>query len=154
MNRSELQMPLDVTQILGVLPHRYPFLLVDRVVAFERGKYLRAIKNVTFNEPFFQGHFPGHPVMPGVLVLEALAQAGGLLTQLSEPPSASGEERIYYLVKIDNARFSRIVVPGDQLVLDICHKRMIRRMGFYTCRALVGEEEVASADIVCAERKP
>ncbi len=154
MNRSELEMPLDVTRILGVLPHRYPFLLVDRVIAFESGKYLRAIKNVTFNEPFFQGHFPGHPVMPGVLVLEALAQAGGLLTQLSEPQCAPGEERLYYLVKIDNARFSRIVVPGDQLVLDVRHKRMIKLMGFYTCRALVGDEEVASADIVCAERKP
>lgn len=154
MNRSDIQLPLDVTRILGTLPHRYPFLLVDRVIAFEAWKSLRAIKNVSFNESFFQGHFPGHPVMPGVLVLEALAQAGGLLTRLSEPPHAPGEERLYYLVKIDNARFSRIVAPGDQLVLDVVHKRTIKRMGFYTCCAFVDEREVASADIVCAERSP
>jgi 3-hydroxyacyl-[acyl-carrier-protein] dehydratase len=148
-------MPVDVTQIMGMLPHRYPFLLVDRVLEMEPHKRLRAIKNVTFNEPFFQGHFPGHPVMPGVLVIEAMAQAAGLLTQLSEPPRAAGEPQpLYYLVKVDKARFSRTVVPGDQLTLEVLQRRMLRRMGLYECRALVDGEQVASAEILCAERGP
>jgi 3-hydroxyacyl-[acyl-carrier-protein] dehydratase len=148
-------MPVDVTQIMGMLPHRYPFLLVDRVLEMEPHKRLRAIKNVTINEPFFQGHFPGHPVMPGVLVIEAMAQAAGLLTQLSEPPRAAGEPQpLYYLVKVDKARFSRTVMPGDQLSLEVEQKRMLRRMGLYECRALVGGEQVASAEILCAERGP
>jgi 3-hydroxyacyl-[acyl-carrier-protein] dehydratase len=148
-------MPVDVIQIMGMLPHRYPFLLVDRVLEMEPHKRLRAIKNVTFNEPFFQGHFPGHPVMPGVLVIEAMAQAAGLLTQLSEPPRAAGEPQpLYYLVKVDKARFSRTVVPGDQLTLEVLQRRMLRRMGLYECRALVDGEQVASAEILCAERGP
>lgn len=146
-------MPVDVTRIMGMLPHRYPFLLVDRVLEMEPHKRLRAIKNVTFNEPFFQGHFPGHPVMPGVLVIEAMAQAAGLLTQLSEPPRAPGEPQpLYYLVKVDKARFSRTVVPGDQLTLEVTQRRMLRRMGVYECRALIDGEQVASAEILCAER--
>ena len=145
-------LPVDVTRIMGMLPHRYPFLLVDRVLEMDPHTWLRAIKNVSINEPFFQGHFPGHPVMPGVLVIEAMAQAAGLLTQLSEPPRA--EPRIYYLVKVDKARFSRVVVPGDQLSLEVQQKRMLRRMGLYDCRAMVEGEEVASAEILCAERSP
>jgi 3-hydroxyacyl-[acyl-carrier-protein] dehydratase len=148
-------MPVDVTRIMGMLPHRYPFLLVDRVVEMEPHKRLRAFKNVTINEPFFQGHFPGHPVMPGVLVIEAMAQAAGLLTQLSEPPRGADEPQpLYYLVKVDKARFSRPVVPGDQLSLEVEQKRMLRRMGLYECRALVDGEQVASAEILCAERGP
>jgi len=147
----EVPLPVDVTRILELLPHRYPFLLVDRVIAFERGKSLRAIKNVTFNEPFFQGHFPGHPVMPGVLIIEALAQASGVLTQLSATGGAD-EDPLYYLVKVDKARFSRIVVPGDQLVLEVELKRMLRGMGLYEGRALVDSVEVASAEILCAQR--
>lgn len=149
------QMPVDVTRIMGMLPHRYPFLLVDRVIEMDPHKRLRAIKNVTINEPFFQGHFPGHPVMPGVLVIEAMAQAAGLLTQLSDPPRDPAAERpLYYLVKVDKARFSRTVVPGDQLSLEVSQKRMLRRMGLYECRALVDGQEVASAEILCAERGP
>ena len=106
-------------------------------------------KNVTINEPFFQGHFPGHPVMPGVLVIEALAQAGGVLTQLSRGTVA--DNKLFYLVKIDNARFSRMVVPGDVLELHVQIKRIIRNMTFYTCVARVGGEEVACADVLCAE---
>ena len=148
-------LPVDVTRIMGMLPHRYPFLLVDRVLEIEPHKRLRALKNVTINEPFFQGHFPGHPVMPGVLVIEAMAQAAGLLTQLSEPPRTSDEEQpLYYLVKVDKARFSRTVVPGDQLILEVEQKRMLRRMGLYECRALIDGKEVASAEILCAEQKP
>ena len=154
-NASLQTMPVDVTRIMGMLPHRYPFLLVDRVLELDPHKRLRAIKNVTINEPFFQGHFPGHPVMPGVLVIEAMAQAAGLLTQLSEPPRAAGEEQpLYYLVKVDKARFARTVGPGDQLSLEVEQKRMLRRMGLYQCRALVDGQEVASAEILCAEQKP
>lgn len=148
-NESSIQLPIDVRQIAAILPHRYPFLLVDRVIEFEAGKRIRAIKNVTCNEPFFMGHFPGHPVMPGVLVIEAMAQASGLLTQLSKTFEAKPNQ-LYYLVRVDNARFSRTVVPGDQLVMDVVLKRMIRRMGQYTCSASVDGVEVASADILCA----
>jgi 3-hydroxyacyl-[acyl-carrier-protein] dehydratase len=145
-------MPVDVNRIQALLPHRYPFLLVDRVLELEPNKRILAMKCVSINEPFFQGHFPGHPVMPGVLVLEALAQAGGLLTQLSAGPDAEGkEEKLFYLVKIDNARFSSMVVPGDQLLLEVKLKRMIRNMAMYECCASVDGKQVASADILCAE---
>jgi 3-hydroxyacyl-[acyl-carrier-protein] dehydratase len=143
-------MPVEVTSILGMLPHRYPFLLVDRVLACEPGKRLTAIKNVTINEPFFQGHFPGNPVMPGVLIIEAMAQASGVLVQLST--SEAHNTPLYYLVKVDKARFTQIVKPGDQLVLEITQKRMLRRMGLFEGRALVDGNEVASAEILCAER--
>ena len=146
-------LPLDVEVIMRLLPHRYPFLLVDRVLACDQGKSLRAIKNVTLNEPFFQGHFPGHPVMPGVLIVEAMAQSAGLLTQLSLPPRVEGEEQpIFYLVKVDNARFSRIVVPGDQLVFEVELKRTLRNMAQYVARALVDGQEVASAELLCARK--
>ena len=148
MNEA-VQLPIDVTRIQQLLPHRYPFLLVDRVVEFEAHKRIVAHKNVTINEPCFQGHFPGHPVMPGVLVIEALAQAGGILTQLSRGTVA--ENKLFYLVKIDNARFSRMVVPGDVLELHVEIKRIIRTMTFYTCVARVAGELVASADVLCAE---
>jgi 3-hydroxyacyl-[acyl-carrier-protein] dehydratase len=148
MNET-VQLPIDVTRIQQLLPHRYPFLLVDRVVEFEAHKRIVAHKNVSINEPFFQGHFPGHPVMPGVLVIEALAQAGGVLTQLSRGTVA--DNKLFYLVKIDNARFSRMVVPGDVLELHVEIKRIIRTMTFYTCVARVAGELVASADVLCAE---
>ena len=144
---------MDIEAIRRQLPHRYPFLLVDRVLELEPNQRVLAVKNVTINEPFFQGHFPGHPVMPGVLVLEALAQAGGLLTQLSAAAAGAvnGEEKLFYLVKIDNARFSRMVVPGDRLMLEVKLKRMIRNMAMYECTASVDGKTVASADILCAE---
>lgn len=146
---STINLPIDVRQIAAILPHRYPFLLVDRITEFEPGKRVRALKNVTINEPFFMGHFPGHPVMPGVLVIEAMAQASGILTQLSNGFDAKANQ-LYYLVRVDNARFSRTVVPGDQLIMDVVQKRMIRRMGKYECRASVDGVEVASAEILCA----
>lgn len=150
-SNASLSLPLDVGRIFDLLPHRYPFLLVDRVTHFEAGRRLTALKNVTINEPFFQGHFPGHPVMPGVLIIEALAQASGLLVQLTnaEAPSASS---LFYLVKVDKARFSSIVGPGDQLVLEVEQKRMIRRMGQFVCRAVVAGKTVAEAELLCAER--
>ena len=152
MSDAPVSMPVDVNRIQELLPHRYPFLLVDRVLELEPNKRILAIKNVSINEPFFQGHFPGHPVMPGVLVLEALAQAGGLLTQLSlGAEGAAKQDKLFYLVKIDNARFSSMVVPGDRLDLEVKLKRMIRNMAMYECAARVDGKQVASADILCAE---
>ena len=148
---SSLDKPLDVRRILDLLPHRYPFLLVDRVVEFEPHKRVLCYKNVRSNEPFFQGHFVGHPVMPGVLVLEALAQAGGILTQLSHQSGTEG--KLFYLVKIDGAKFSKMVVPGDRLELDVSLKRTIRNMALYAAIARVDGEQVACADILCAEVK-
>jgi len=152
MMTQPVQLPIDVTAIQKVLPHRYPFLLVDRVVELEPHKRVLAYKNVTCNEPFFNGHFPGHPVMPGVLVIEALAQAGGLLTQFSGHQGADG--RLFYLVKVDNARFSKMVVPGDRLDLEVTLKRTIRNMALYIGVARVDGQEVASAEILCAEVQP
>lgn len=146
---SEVTLPLDTIAIQQLLPHRYPFLLVDRVVEFEPHKRVLCHKNVTCNEPFFQGHFPGHPVMPGVLVLEALAQAGGILTQLTSRTTADG--RLFYLVKIDGAKFTKMVVPGDRLELDVSIKRNIRNMALYAAVARVDGEQVACAEILCAE---
>ena len=149
--RPPVQLPLDSIAIQKLLPHRYPFLLVDRVLECEVGSHIRCIKNVTFNEPFFQGHFPGQPVMPGVLVIEALAQAGGLLTQLSQITESAG--KVFYLVKVDNAKFSRMVVPGDQLELCVKLKRTIRNMALFEGVARVDGEQVACAEILCAESK-
>lgn len=145
------QLPLDVTGIQKLLPHRYPFLLVDRVVELEPHKRVLAHKNVTINEPFFQGHFPGHPVMPGVLVIEALAQAGGVLWQLSHNGTAEG--RVFYLVKVDKAKFSKMVVPGDRLELEVSLKRTIRNMALYEGVARVDGQQVACAEIFCAEAR-
>lgn len=158
MNSSEelqrnITLPIDVIRIQSVLPHRYPFLLVDRVIELEPNKRIRAIKNVTINEPFFLGHFPGHPVMPGVLVVEAMAQVGGLLTQLSLVDGPDKSEKLFYLVKVDNARFSRMVVPGDQLDIEVVLKRTIRNMAQYDCVARVDGKQAASATILCAESR-
>ena len=146
-----MQLPIDAIAIQKMLPHRYPFLLVDRVLEFESRKRILAIKNVTVNEPCFQGHFPERPVMPGVLVLEALAQAGGLLTQLSHQSGTEG--KLFYLVKIDGAKFSRMVVPGDRLELEVTLKRVIRNMAMYSGIARVDGEQAACAEILCAEVK-
>ncbi|HST45961.1 MAG TPA: 3-hydroxyacyl-ACP dehydratase FabZ, partial [Luteimonas sp.] len=127
----------------------FPFLLVDRLVEYEANTRVLAYKNVTFNEPFFQGHFPKRPVMPGVLVIEALAQAGGILTQLSQGGDAEGG--LSYLVKVDNAKFSRMVVPGDRLDLDVSIKRTIRNMTLFCGVARVDGQQVACAEILCAE---
>jgi 3-hydroxyacyl-[acyl-carrier-protein] dehydratase len=146
---QDVALPIDIDGIQKLLPHRYPFLLVDRVVEFEAGKRVRCYKNVTINEPYFLGHFPTHAVMPGVLVIEALAQAGGVLTQLTHGGGLAG--RLSYLVKVDNAKFSRMVVPGDRLDLDVEIKREIRNMTLYCGIARVDGEQVACADILCAE---
>ena len=153
MSATAPTMPVDVIRIQALMPHRYPFLLIDRVIELEPHKRILAIKNVTINEPFFVGHFPGHPVMPGLLVVEAMAQAGGLLSQLSLAEEPEKSEKLFYLVKVDNARFNRMVVPGDQLDFEVVLKRTIRNMAQYDCLARVDGKTVASADILCAEGK-
>jgi len=143
---------MDIDAIKNTLPHRYPFLLVDRVLAFEAGHSLVGLKNVTFNEPFFQGHFPEKPVMPGVLVLEALAQATGLLAFSSESRGAK-RDSLYYLVGIDNARFKQPVGPGDQLHLSVTVTRQKRGIWVFDTEATVDGNTAASAVIMCTERK-
>jgi 3-hydroxyacyl-[acyl-carrier-protein] dehydratase len=143
---------MDVNAIKKLLPHRYPFLLVDRVLDFEPGVSLQAIKNVTFNEPFFQGHFPEKPVMPGVLILEALAQATGLLAFNTESRGAE-RDTLYYLVGIDNARFKQPVVPGDQLYLSVTVTKQKRGIWVFDSQATVDGKTAASAVIMCTERK-
>ncbi len=146
---APMQMPVDVTTIQTLIPHRYPFLLVDKVVELDvEGKRIIAHKNVTINEPFFQGHFPTQPIMPGVLIIEALAQAGGVLTQLSLGRDA--QSKLFYLVKVDNVRFMKQVVPGDVLELHVQVKRVIRNMAVYYGEAKVDGEVVAHAEVLCA----
>jgi len=142
---------LDISKVMELLPHRYPFLLVDRVVEIEQGKSLSAIKNVSINEPFFQGHFPNQPIMPGVLILEAMAQATGLLA-FSDMGDAH-RTKLYMLVGIDKSRFRGQVVPGDQLVLNISLKRNMRGIGMYQCQALVDGEVVAEAEMMCSAQE-
>ena len=141
-------MELDIHKVMELLPHRYPFLLIDRVNEFDEGKSLTAIKNVTINEPFFQGHFPGQPIMPGVLVLEAMAQATGLLAFSSM--GDAHKSKLYMLVGIDKARFRGQVVPGDQLVLNISLKRNMRGIGMYQCEARINGDVVAEAEMMCS----
>lgn len=147
-----MTLPINVEQIQELLPHRYPFLLVDRVVEIVPDVSVVALKNVTINEPFFQGHFPGHPVMPGVLIVEAMAQSAGLLTQLSRRMKGDNGSPLFYLVKVDNARFSAPVVPGDQLRFEVSQKRLVRGMGLFVARTLVDGKEVASCELMCAAR--
>lgn len=149
---NTIQLPLDAVGIQKLLPHRYPFLLVDRVTELEPEKRIVAYKNISVNEQFFQGHFPGHPVMPGVLVIEAMAQAGGLLGYLSRG-GVPDADTISYLVKVDDAKFSRMVVPGDRLELDVSIKRVIRNMTLFTGIARVDGQQAACAEILCAEVK-
>ncbi len=139
---------LDILEIQELLPHRYPFLLVDKVIDCEPGARLLAIKNVTNNEPFFQGHFPGLPIMPGVLIMEALAQATALLTSQSD--QTLGKGTIYYLAGIDKARFKRQVGPGDQLKLEVTCVKNRRNIWTFDCRAEVDGKLAASAQIMCA----
>jgi 3-hydroxyacyl-[acyl-carrier-protein] dehydratase len=140
---------LDIQAILEHLPHRYPFLLVDRVLECVPGERIRALKNVTINEPFFQGHFPGHPVMPGVLIVEALAQAAGILCFVTANVTPDPSTRFYF-VGIDKARFRRPVVPGDQVLLTAQVERSLKGIWRFTTAALVGQQTVAHADIMVA----
>lgn len=144
-------MTMDIHQVLRKLPHRYPFLLVDRVLELHKGERIRALKNVTMNEPFFTGHFPHRPVMPGVLMLEALAQAAALLSFETEGESPD-ENTIYYFAGIDGARFKRPVEPGDQLVLEVTLLRAKARVYKYAARATVDGELAVEAELTCTAR--
>ena len=144
-------MTMDIHEILKRLPHRYPFLLVDRVLEIERGKSLKALKNVTMNEPFFVGHFPHRPVMPGVMILEALAQAAAILAfdNLGVRPD---DKTVFYFAGIDRARFKRPVEPGDQLLLHVTFDRMKAGIVKFATEARVGDAVVAQADLMCTMR--
>lgn len=143
---------IDIHKVMQMLPHRYPFLLVDRVLDYKKGESLTAIKNVTINEPFFTGHFPKRPVMPGVLVIEAMAQACGLLTFVTEETRTS-DKGIFLFVGIDKARFKRQVEPGDQLRFEVKMTRKMRGIWMYEASAHVGDELACSAELMCTYRE-
>jgi 3-hydroxyacyl-[acyl-carrier-protein] dehydratase len=143
---------LDIHKILKRLPHRYPFLLVDRVIEFERDKRIKALKNVTINEPFFTGHFPHRPVMPGVLTLEALAQTAALLS-FESMDADPGQDMVVYFVGIDGARFKRVVEPGDQLILEASIDRVRGGIYKYKTRASVDGETAVEAELMCTMRR-
>jgi len=142
---------IDIKQIFNLLPHRYPFILVDRVLDYKEMDYLTAIKNVTINENFFMGHFPGNPIMPGVLMLEALAQASGILASLSCKPK-DGYETLHFFAGIDNAKFKQVVLPGDQLRLEV--KLLGKKRDFWRMHgeAYVGDKLACSADLLSAAK--
>lgn len=149
----DLKLPIEAREIQNYLPHRFPFLLIDRVIAAEPGKTLTALKNVSINEQFFQGHFPEMPVMPGVLIVEAMAQACGVLAVLSQGGSARKEGEVTLFAGLDNVRFKRPVLPGDQLVFEVellAHKRGI---GKFHAVAKVDGQLACEADIMCAQRQ-
>lgn len=143
---------MDIHQILKHLPHRYPFLMVDRVTALDMGKSIQALKNVTINEPFFGGHFPHRPVMPGVMILEAMAQAAALLSFASERVTPD-DKTVYYFAGIDRARFKRPVEPGDQLVLDVTLERA--KIGIFKFKGIarVGDDVACEAELMCTMRR-
>lgn len=142
---------MDINEILRYLPHRYPFLLIDRVLSYEPGKSIEALKNVTINEPFFTGHFPHHPVMPGVLIIEAMAQAAAILSFVTM--GAKGDDQsIYYFVGIDNARFKRPVTPGDTLRLQVTLTRHVRGIWKFAAVARVDDTVAAEAELMCTVR--
>jgi 3-hydroxyacyl-[acyl-carrier-protein] dehydratase len=143
---------MEIHRILECLPHRYPMLMVDRVISCEAGKRIVAIKNVTINEPFFGGHFPHHPVMPGVLIIEALAQAAAILTFKTHDQKAD-DNSIYYFVGINNARFKKPVMPGDTLELTVEMKRFARGIWWYTAHARVANQVVTEAELMCTLRE-
>ena len=142
---------MEIKEILEYLPHRYPMLLVDRVLEIEPGKRILALKNVSVNEHFFVGHFPHHPVMPGVLIIEALAQAAAILSFCTRGKKPD-DKSVYYFVGIDEARFKRPVVPGDQLLLEVAKERELQGVGKFTAQARVGEKLVAEAKLLCTLR--
>jgi len=142
---------MDIIEILRYLPHRYPFLLIDRVTSYEAGKSIEALKNVTMNEPFFTGHFPHHPVMPGVLIIEAMAQAAAILSFVTMGAKAD-DKSIYYFVGIDNARFKRPVTPGDALRISVTLTRHVRGIWKFAALARVDDVVAAEAELMCTVR--
>ncbi|MCF8041182.1 MAG: 3-hydroxyacyl-ACP dehydratase FabZ [Desulfarculaceae bacterium] len=138
---------LNLTDILEILPHRYPFLLVDRVLELKAPDYVKALKNVTFNEAFFQGHFPGKPVMPGVLVIEAMAQTGGILAYQSNP---TAKERLFYFMGMDKVKFRRPVLPGDQLIMELTAVHRSTRAWKMIGKAFVDDQLAVQAELTAA----
>jgi 3-hydroxyacyl-[acyl-carrier-protein] dehydratase len=139
---------MDINEVLAHIPQRFPLLLIDRVKECEPGKRVLALKNVSANEPYFPGHFPHRPIMPGVLILEAMAQAAGVLV-FSAQQAKDHAESVYYYVGIDNARFKRPVIPGDQLEIEVTLERVLRSIGRFACVARVAGQVVAEATILC-----
>ena len=152
MTDNLIKTPIESAEIMKILPHRYPLLLIDRVISYtlEPEITLVAVKNVSINEPFFQGHFPATPVMPGVLILESMAQACGILAHVSQA-TPGNEGGIYYLVKIDDAKFTRKVVPGDQLLIEVRQTRILRGMGKYDAQVTINGQRTASCQLMCSE---
>ena len=150
-NSALLPAAIDINGILTLLPHRHPFLMVDRVIEYVSGESLTALQNVSYNEPYFTGHFPIRPVMPGVLILEALAQATGILAFICTE-SKPEDDTLYYFVGVDNARFRRPVEPGDQLILDVSVTRNMRNVWRFDSEARVDGQVVATARIMCAAK--
>lgn len=150
---SDSGISMDIVEVMRFLPHRYPFLLVDRVESCIKGESIRALKNVTFNEPFFSGHFPGRPVMPGVLIIEALAQSAGILAFVTAG-IVPDDKTQFYFVAIDKARFRQPVLPGDQLILTARLERVIRGLWKFSTVAYVGDKEVSSAEMMVAPGDP
>ena len=142
---------MNIHEILKYLPHRYPLLLVDKVISYEVGKDIVALKNVSINEPFFLGHFPHYPVMPGVLIVEALAQAAAILT-LRTVDTINKDNTVYYFVGIDGVRFKKPVMAGDQLILKVAIERQIKGLWKYSARAEVDEQLVTEATLMCTAR--
>ena len=148
---GEISLPLLYEDIIKILPHRYPFLFVDRIVELEPGKKVVGVKNVTAGEPFFQGHFPGKPIMPGVLIVEAMAQTGGVLAGLSIPGFGEQDSKhIIYFMSIDKVKFRKPVVPGDQLVFEVVPLRTGSRVWKMAGKAFVGDNLVAEAELVAS----
>ncbi len=141
---------IDIYKILNYLPHRYPFILVDRIIECTPGESIVAIKNVTINEPFFPGHFPGKPLMPGVLITEAIAQTAGVLAHITVD-AKQGENELFYLVGVDKARFKRPVIPGDQMEIHVSLLKRKRNMWVYNGEVFVGGKLVAAAELLCAQ---
>jgi 3-hydroxyacyl-[acyl-carrier-protein] dehydratase len=146
-----MDLPLTYSDIIKILPHRPPFLLVDMITELELGERVVGIKNVTINEPFFEGHFPGNPIMPGVLVIEAMAQVGGILARLSEPESMKlGASKAIYFAAMDKVKFRKPVAPGDQIIFELIAMRKGTRIWKMKGRAMVKNELVAEAELVAA----
>jgi 3-hydroxyacyl-[acyl-carrier-protein] dehydratase len=149
--RNQSLSVMDILEVLQYLPHRYPFLLIDRVLEIRPGESLIGLKNVSYNEPFFLGHFPQRPIMPGVLILEALAQATGILAFKTEGEMPD-KRSLYYLVGVDKARFKRPVEPGDQLIVEVVLEKIKRGVGKFSGKVSVDGIVVASAGLMCAKR--
>lgn len=143
---------IDVKIIRTLIPHRYPFMLVDRIIEYKKDEYITGIKNVTANEQYFQGHFPDEPVMPGVLILEAMAQICGVLTSLTVEKEL-GKEGVFYLVGFDKARFKKMVIPGDQIILKSTIKRKLKGIWKFETEAYVDDELCASTDLMCTYKE-